>query len=624
MHVFLRPRADSPSTSTRQNQAPSPRWAICFYALVYCVGLGLGSPAAMALTPAKEPLFLRVPSLEEEVLFEVLTGEMELRRGQPELAMRSLASAARKTKNDALFQRSTEIALQWGQGVKPLEAALGMAQSWQSAMPHSNLAPRYVVDILLRLGRGTEAIEPMTRLLKSASVADRVKWISEIPRIFGTAGQPEKMARLLQTALKPYADTLDTGVAVDVALGRLWLNAKQYNRAFEHALKAHQLDPSATDPAILAIELLSLEPTASMIVDRHLEKKPSHIGLRMVYARALSLVQRHTEAISQLTFITQSRPDLPAPWLILGALHLDLSHAKEAIIAFQTHLDRLNNPSKPAPLILEGLPEATVNFDDQDRSLEENRQKTWLLLAQAAEQLGDQASAQAWLDKVDDPRLVRDVVERQVAILAKQGKVEEARQRIQNLGSQQADDRTKVLLEAFLLREAKNWPEAQKVLRNANERISNDTDLLYEQAMVEEKLNKLGPMEHLLRHIIRLKPDHYNALNALGYTLADRGIRLPEAKRLIQQALQWSPQNPFILDSMGWVEFRMGNHKEALRLLRLAYKSRPDTEINAHLGEVLWVMGQRQEALQIWREGLKRDPQNQLLQATLMRLKVKP
>jgi tetratricopeptide (TPR) repeat protein len=225
---------------------------------------------------------------------------------------------------------------------------------------------------------------------------------------------------------------------------------------------------------------------------------------------------------------------------------------------------------------------------------------------------------------VDDPRLAREVVQRQVTILGKQGKVAEARKLIRNLTDQQADDRTKVLLETLLLREVRNWAEAHKVLHAANQRIPNDIELLYEQAMVEDKLNKLADMERLLRRVIDLKPDHYNALNALGYTLADRKMRLPEAKTLIKRALDLAPGDPFITDSMGWVEYRLGNHKEALRLLRAAYKARPDAEISAHLGEVLWVSGQRDEALHIWREGLKRDASNEVLKETLQRLKAKP
>ena len=140
------------------------------------------------------------------------------------------------------------------------------------------------------------------------------------------------------------------------------------------------------------------------------------------------------------------------------------------------------------------------------------------------------------------------------------------------------------------------------MLAAANQRFPDDADLLYEQAMMAEKLGQLDEMEALLRRVIALKPDHAHAYNALGYSLADRNLRLPEAKALIERALQLTPGDPFITDSLGWVEFRLGNRDEALRLLRQAYKARPDAEIGAHLGEVLWAMGQRDEARRIWAE----------------------
>ena len=157
---------------------------------------------------------------------------------------------------------------------------------------------------------------------------------------------------------------------------------------------------------------------------------------------------------------------------------------------------------------------------------------------------------------------------------------------------------------------------------SANQRLPNDIELLYEQAMVEEKLNRLTDMERLLRRVIDLKPDHHNALNALGYTWADRSMRLPEAKTLVQRALALAPRDPFVMDSMAWVEYRLSNHTEALSLLRMAFKARPDPEIGAHLGEVLWVMGERDEAMRVWRDGRKRDANNEVLKETLARLRV--
>jgi tetratricopeptide (TPR) repeat protein len=179
------------------------------------------------------------------------------------------------------------------------------------------------------------------------------------------------------------------------------------------------------------------------------------------------------------------------------------------------------------------------------------------------------------------------------------------------------DARAKVLAEAQILRDAKHWADANDVLSQANQRFPDDVDLIYEQSMMYEKLNRLADMERLLRRVIELKPDHQQAYNALGYSLAERNVRLPEALTLIRKALELSPGEPSITDSLGWVEYRMGNRDEAIRHLRDAYRSQPDAEIGAHLGEVLWKMGQRDEAKRVWDEALKTAPENETLLKTI-------
>jgi Flp pilus assembly protein TadD len=151
-----------------------------------------------------------------------------------------------------------------------------------------------------------------------------------------------------------------------------------------------------------------------------------------------------------------------------------------------------------------------------------------------------------------------------------------------------------------------------------------NTDLMSEMALVNEKLKRFDEMESLLRDLIKLKPEDPQAFNALGYSLADRNIRLGEARQLITQALQLAPEDAYIQDSLGWVAFRQGQYAEALKILQAAYKTRPDAEIAAHLGEVLWVMGQRQEAGAIWREGLLLKADNDTLVETLKRFEFKP
>ena len=180
------------------------------------------------------------------------------------------------------------------------------------------------------------------------------------------------------------------------------------------------------------------------------------------------------------------------------------------------------------------------------------------------------------------------------------------------------------MAEVQLLRENKQFKPAYELMAAAIAKDPADTELIYDQAMLAEKIGNLPEMERLLRQVIAAKPDFHHAYNALGYSFADRNIRLAESKQLIQKALEYAPGDPFISDSLGWVEFRLGNKAEALRILDAAYKQRPDPEIAAHLGEVLWSMGQRDRAQSIWKEGLLLNSENETLQETLKRLNFKP
>jgi Flp pilus assembly protein TadD len=185
---------------------------------------------------------------------------------------------------------------------------------------------------------------------------------------------------------------------------------------------------------------------------------------------------------------------------------------------------------------------------------------------------------------------------------------------------QPGDARAKLNAEVQLLRDYKLFAQAYALLAQALQRDPKDADLAYDQAMVAEKLGKNEEMEQLLRQVIAAKPDYHHAYNALGYGLADRGTNLPEARQLITKALEFAPNDPFIIDSLGWVEFRSGNLGEAQRLLKGAYQSRPDAEIAAHLGEVLWAMGRKTEAQAVWQEGMVLNADNETLLETMKRL----
>ena len=362
--------------------------------------------------------------------------------------------------------------------------------------------------------------------------------------------------------------------------------------------------------------MLPATAAAEAVVLSQLKANPESHAVRLAYVRTLTLSQRYADAIVQIDALTKISPTIAPPWLTLGALHLELRHPVEATAALRMFL-RLSEGAGPAARTVGE--DADADADSPDQSITQ----AWLLLAQAAEQQGDFKTAETWLAKVDNPQRALEVQARRASLLARQGKVAEGRALIRRAPEKTAEDaRAKLMAEAQLLRDQKDWREAGTVLAEASKRFPDDVDLLYERSMAAEKLNQVDEMERLLRQVIALKPDHHHAYNALGYSLAERNVRLPEAKSLIQKALELSPGEPFITDSLGWVEFRLGNRDEALRLLRGAYQSRPDPEIAAHLGEVLWVAGQKDEARRVLREARSRDAANDVLREVLARLRV--
>lgn len=206
---------------------------------------------------------------------------------------------------------------------------------------------------------------------------------------------------------------------------------------------------------------------------------------------------------------------------------------------------------------------------------------------------------------------------RYATILAKQGKLSDARKYLQESARNPQQVVQFTQAEAQLLREVNDYRAAYDVLSRAVEKNPNSPELLYDQAMAAEKVDLYDVLESNLRKVIQIKPDYAHAYNALGYTLADRNMRLQEAYTLIEQALKLSPEDPFIMDSMGWVLYRMSQSDAALTFLKRAFELRPDAEIAAHLGEVLWAAGQRDEARKVWNGALKDNPGNELLLATL-------
>ncbi len=560
--------------------------------------------------------------LDAPLFYQLLIGEIELRAGRPGNAFEVMLDAAKRQGDDALYQRAVDIALQARAG----EQALSAARAWRSARPGTVAPARYESQILIALNRPDELAEPLSAWLDAAPTMERPGLLANLPRLMQRLTDHQKSRALVDRLVQPYRERPDTRDAALLAQGRSLIVVGDPPAALALARSAQAQDPSATAPALLALELMPTAPESERIVTDFLGRPDPDPALRLAYVRLLTQSQRYSDASSQLEALTRQRPQMAAPWLTLGALRIELHRPREAEQALQRYLE-LGEGGGDAAANTANMADAADDDDAKDSAAEPlangGRTQAWLLLAQAAELRGDLQSAEQWLNRIDSPQRALEVQARRASLMARQGRLLEARSLIRSVPERNPGDaRAKLMAETQLLRQTKLWGAASELLATGSERFTDDVDLIYEQAMIDEKLERFDDMERRLRRVIALKPDHPHAHNALGYSLADRNQRLPEARELVQQALKLAPGDPFITDSLGWIEFRLGNFAEALRLLRLAYGSRPDTEIAAHLGEVLWASGQQQEARRVWSDARGRDAGNEVLQETLARLKV--
>jgi tetratricopeptide (TPR) repeat protein len=558
-------------------------------------------PAAPAADAAAEPP-PQPTALDAELFYQLLLGELDAQGAEPAAGYALILDAARKTNDPALYQRAVDMAFQARSG----DAALQAAKAWKQAYPTSREANRYVLQILVALNRVPESADPLKAEIALADPKERNAALAAVPRIYARVSDKKQAATVVEQALADYLAQPATAAAAWTAVGRLRLAAEDSAGALEAARRGQAISPRNEGPALLALELMDPKlPQAEDVVKRYMEGKPLP-EMRMGYARALLDQQRYGDASQQLKIVTTEKPDYPEAWLVQGTLQLQDNQDAAAEASLKRYIE---------------LAKSQRSGEEKSRGLAQ----AYLSLSRIAEKRKDYAMAGAWLDRIDNQQDLIAAQQRRASILARQGKLEEGRKLLRSLPERNPGDaRLKLLAETQLLRDNQKYKAAYDLLAKANAKPPIDPDLLYDQAMLAEKMNDLPDMERLLREVIAAKPDYQHAYNALGYSLAERNLRLPEAKELVQKALALAPGDPYISDSLAWVEYRMGNKAEALRILDTAYKARPDADIAAHLGEVLWSMGQRDRAQAIWKEGLLLNSENDTLQETLKRLHVKP
>ena len=560
------------------------------------------APADAASSSSKPPA---QSAMTARLMYELLLSEMSFQRGDAQSAVSLMLDAARRTGDEALYKRAAELAIQSRSGPAALEAT----RAWRQAYPKSVAAGQYELQVLIVMGRVADTEDAVRRFITTLPAEDRVTFLTAIPAMYQRVPDKAEAAAVVERAL---ADSLkDPALAPSAwtTIGRMRLQAGDKTGALSAASLGQNAGAQSEWPALLALQLLTAgEPKAESLIQRYLASPGAKPEVSIGYARALVELGRNAEAHTLLQGLTQQSPNEPDPWLVQGALFADERQYPQAETALQRYLDLTHRPASETGV---------------DRRV--GRDQARMMLARIADQRGDYARATKLLDAIESPEQTLAVQARRADMLARQGQMDAARRAIQSVPERGPDDaRLKIQAESQLLRDHKQPEAAYQLLADELARDPDDEGLLYDTAMAAERVGKVDEMERLLRQLIQVNPEAANAYNALGYSLADRGVRLPEAKQLIEKAVQLVPDDGYIQDSLGWVEFKMGRHQEAKRLLEGAYKSRPDAEIAAHLGEVLWTLGDREGARKAWRDGLRLNPENDTLLNTLKRFRVTP
>ena len=536
---------------------------------------------------------LPAAELTDELLFKLLSAEIAFQRGEWQSAYVTELSAAQQTRDPRLARRAAEIAL----SAKQAGEAMSAVRLWRELAPNSVEATQYYLGFILLSDNLDEAKAILEKRLTEARPAMRPLVILQTQRLLANAKNKDGAFGMLDSLLAPYLSLPESHIA-------LALNASVKGdtvRANSEARAALAIKPNS-DLAILTLAQVTPDSTeAGKMLTAYLSAHPKATEVRTAYARSLVEQKKYDLARTEFQQLLAQEPGNLTSLYALGMLGVQTNHLPEA----EQYLTQYVKALAAAP--------------DEER----DPGQALLVLAQIAEERNDPDAALKWLAQVDAGEGLLNAQIKRAQIVAKRGNVAEGQRILREMTPEGEREQAQlVLAEAQILRDANQSAAALTVLAEALKRYPDNTDLLYDYAMVAEKANNLEAMEKALRRVMELAPTNQNAYNALGYSFAERNIRLPEAYVLVEKALTIAPEDPFIMDSLGWVQFRLGKLKEAEDLLRRAYAVRPDPEIAVHLGEVLWVKGQKDDAQKFWRDANTKDPKNDTLKSTLARLRV--
>lgn len=540
-------------------------------------------PMDMSPREAQKPANYPPNVLTRDILYKFLLAEVAGQRGNVRLAARAYLELAQSTRDPRVAKRATEIAM-YG---RHSDLAAEAASVWLEIDPESQPAKQTLIATLLGNNKIADAKPLLQRLLAADKTRTGAMFL-QLPPLLSRYPDRAAAFKMVQELAKPYPQLPESHLAVAQSA----FGVDSFDVAEAEAGEALRLKPDFEPAALLKAQLLQRGSMAraAEYLKGFLGRNPGARDARLYYARLLAANRQPAEARKEFQDLEKDIPNNAEVAVMIGLLSMQMQDLEAAEAKLKRGLD--------------------LNYRDPD-SLR-------FYLGQIAEERKRDIEALAYYGQVKAGDQAVPAAMRYAMILGRQGKYDEARAHLRTVNPQTDQQRTLLVqAEAQVLRDAKQYKDAFELIESALVDQPENLDLMYDSAMAAEKLNKLDVLETRLKRLIELKPDHAQAYNALGYTLADRNLRLPEARQLIEKALSLSPDDGFILDSMGWVLYRQGEVDKGLEYLRKAYTARPDPEIAAHLGEVLWAKGARKEAEDVLRKAQQGHPDNEELQTVI-------
>jgi tetratricopeptide (TPR) repeat protein len=518
--------------------------------------------------------------------YRLMVAEVAMHRGQVELAIKNYLLVAKSQDNPAIAERAVRVAV-YGQN---FEAATEAAQRWIELAPDRIEARQIIVAIYIRQNKVEQAYQYLDGIIETSQAADEQLFFSML-----TVLAREKNTAAVLTVTRRIAEKYSDRGYAQFFHGMLAAQAGQPREALEYLDESMKIEDIAGVHNARAQVLLKLGRREEAVVSlrKAVDRKPDDQRLRLTYARLLVDVRYYEKARIEFKKLHRASPEDVELIYTLGLLSLESQLLEEAERYMLMLVEMGERPGEAQ-----------------------------YYLGRVNEGQGRYQEAIEWYEQVHIGEYLFDAKLRIANLLGETGRFNEAHDHLQSMlkGSQSNGSLVRIYLtEGELLRAEKRYNDAMDVYSTALNIVPGNTDLLYARALAAEKIGRIDILEEDLKIILVTEPNNAHALNALGFTLADQTDRYEEAYDYLKRAIEIMPDDAAIIDSYGWVNYRLGNYEEAIRLLRNALSRFNDGEIAAHLGEVLWVSGNREEAKVVWQKALKKSPDDALLQEIMDR-----